>query len=369
MEFGAALGILLSAIVFVTMMSLLVAAHELGHFLAAKMCGMDVEEFAIGFGKWKWVYMRRNGTEYTFRPFPLGGFVRIKGMMPFEDGSETKIPRGFYSKSPLSRIVVLFAGPLFSVLFGIVVLAGVYMSWGKMMPVREPVIGLINPGGPADKAGLKLGDRILTIAGQPVDDYYDIVLAVRGHEGGPLEVSYRRDGKVNTAQVTPILDEQPTPVIGPNLEFTTARAKQYKIGARWSSEPTRLSPGIAMREAWLEPWRVGAQLIAVFSRPATIKNEVGGPATIAVVTHAATQSGLSQVIWLAAMLSITLGFMNLFPIPPFDGGQMSVAFVELLRGGRRLSFQLQSAINAFGFFLMIAILLGVLFVDFNRFAR
>src|ERR1700722_2710391 len=90
--------------VFLIMVTFLVAAHEYGHFLFARLNGMEVEEFSIGLGKPAWTWMRKKGTEYTFRPLPLGGFVRIKGMVPQEDGSEIDVPNGFYSKSPMARL-------------------------------------------------------------------------------------------------------------------------------------------------------------------------------------------------------------------------------------------------------------------------
>ncbi|HKU53309.1 MAG TPA: site-2 protease family protein, partial [Nitrospira sp.] len=182
MDFTAIPHYLLTAVVFVVMLCVLVAAHEYGHYLLARLFGMGVEEFAIGFGKkpiWTWMRktysVQRNPgpagpsvplhletssyptdgssalqpepetsptpsqvkltvqetTDFTIRPWPLGGFVRIKGMVPEEDGSETKVPGGFYSKAPWKRFIVLLAGPVFSVLAGVIILFGLKLAMGE----------------------------------------------------------------------------------------------------------------------------------------------------------------------------------------------------------------------------------------------
>src|SRR5579859_4472111 len=161
--------ILITIPVLLTMITLLVAAHEYGHYLFARLFKMDIEEFSIGFGhmpsgfakalgkKPYWTWMKKGDTEFNIRPLPLGGFVRIKGMMPQEDGSETKIENGFYSKSPAKRLAVLFAGPLFSVLAGMLVLVGMLTLVGKPV-VDETFFCSVRHGDPAERAGIQSGD-------------------------------------------------------------------------------------------------------------------------------------------------------------------------------------------------------------------
>src|SRR5207237_324639 len=148
----------LTIVAFLAMICVLVGAHEYGHFLFARLFKMEIEEFAIGFGKPKMSWMKRKGTEFTFRPVPLGGFVRIKGMQPEEDGSEIHVPNGFYSKPAWQRFAVLFAGPAFSILFGVVLLFGLFTIVGPRKVVDTPVIDNISADGPAAKAGMQPGD-------------------------------------------------------------------------------------------------------------------------------------------------------------------------------------------------------------------
>ena len=215
-----------TAVVLVVMFSVLVAAHELGHYLFARLFNMGVEEFAIGFGKkpiFQWMKrtytipikddevaaivhtssgidiegsghrpaedmveeespsgkILRETTRFTVRPWPLGGFVRIKGMLPEEDGSETTIAGGFYNKPPIQRLVVLFAGPLFSVLAGILILTPLYMTTGQGVPDLSPQIGAVSPEGPAGKAGLKEKDIVDSVDGKPISKFYELISIVR----------------------------------------------------------------------------------------------------------------------------------------------------------------------------------------------
>ena len=368
-------------LVFVTMISVLVAAHEFGHYIFARMFGMGVEEFAIGFGKKplltyaRRVYTIQSGdqtlteeTAFTIRPFPLGGFVRIKGMAPEEDGSEVRVAGGFYSFSPVKRFMVLFAGPLFSVLAGLALVIPVYMLDGVVRPVLKPVVGNVVVDHSADKAGLMRGDTITAINGKPVNRFYDMILAVRASEGKELKVGYRREGIEKTTSVMPALEESPSPVLDENLEPGDESKRQYKLGIAPDITRVRLGLFPATAEASKAPVAAVLGIVHMVMRPATAGESVGGPASIGVATAAAVRSGFFPVIWLSAMLSISVGIFNLIPVYPLDGGQMAMAFIEILRGGKRLSIQVQGAIANLGMGLIILLVVGVMFVDFNRFS-
>lgn len=369
--------ILLTIGVFLVMVSVLVFAHELGHYLVARAFHMDVEEFAIGFGK----KLARLGlvkprpapgdeapaaTEFTLRALPLGGFVRIKGMHPQEDGSEVYVKNGFYAKSPAARFLVLLAGPVFSVAFGVLALVLLYTTSGQPKADNSPVIGAIAQEGAAYKAGLRIGDRILSIAGRQTPTFFDFVKGVRSNPGVPIQVVYRRGGAEKTALMTPMRDTQPTPVLTDQLEVGTEKRIQGKSGAMWRVKKQRLALGPALAGALTQPLDIGRNMLGLITRPASAKEEIGGPIVIGQVTHQATKDGLATVIWLAAMLSMSLGFMNLLPIPPLDGGQMLVALVEGLRGGRRLSMKVQQAVVTVGLVLVGALVLSIFVNDVTR---
>jgi len=309
----------------------------------------------------------KDGTEFSLLLLPLGGFAAIRGMHPKPDGSETQVEAGFYSKSPLARWIVLFAGPLFSVLFGLILYTLLFVTVGEDRAVNQPILGPVREGAPAAVGGLKPGDKVVSVAGTPVSTFYDMLVIVRDRAGQPLEFVYERDGKRATTTITPQADQAPTPVISNKLEPTEARKVQGKIGAGWTSRRVALSLPEAMARAWQAPVRMVEGFVGLIKNPARAKDEVGGAATLATVTYHALEEGLAVLLGLAAGLSISLGIMNLLPVPPLDGGQMVVAFVEMLRRGRRLSIEVQQMVSTVGMVLVLALVIGVLAVDLNRF--
>jgi regulator of sigma E protease len=365
---------LLVAVVFVTLFALLVAAHEWGHYLSARMFRMGIEEFAIGMGKKIAIWRRRKQilddgteleTEYTIRLLPIGGFVRIRGMEPHEDGSETKVANGFYASHPWKRLVVLFAGPLFSLLAGVIVLTGLYSFSGIDRAVNKPIIGSVSEKGAAFQAGMLANDRVVSIDGTPVNSFSEIVNKTYQSGGKPLSFVVERDSKMMTLLVTPILAKGFR--LDSNLEPLQGREDLYRLGVSFKVERVGLTFGEALSEACSYPFKAIGGLLAIVKKPAIFEDSVGGPATIVSAVKSSVESSLYSVISLGGLLSISLGIMNLLPIAPLDGGQMVMAFVELLRGGRRLSFKVQNAVMTAGFMMVMLLMVSILFVDFRRF--
>lgn len=415
--------------VFLVMICVLVAAHEYGHYLFARLFGMGIEEFAIGFGrKPLWIWMRkkhrlpvspaegiamterqesgesddqegvssklfealepssgltqpptvveeRDGvpsvveeeTIYTIRPWPIGGFVRIRGMLPEEDGSEIKVATGFYSKSPLQRIVVLFAGPLFSVLAGIVILFSLYATEG--VKKLTPTIAGVLRNGPADKAGLKPGDKIVQINGQAIVTFYDSATMIWNSGGLPLALTFERDHKLSTVSITGTLDPQPTEVVGPDGQPTGERKRQYKIGYAPDRELVRIGTAEAAQMAFQTPVTVIRELGMLFQHKVKVEDELGGPIFMVMSTKEAAEQGIYMIVLLAGALSISVGIFNLLPIHPLDGGQIVVAIAEFLRGGKRLSFRVQNAVAGLGLLVLTLMVAGALLLDVGRIAK
>ncbi len=399
------------AIVLLVMLSVLVAAHELGHYPFARLFNMGVEEFSIGMGKrvallgrrpyivpilpgtdpvakslsegsvlegGKMVRMSelietpsgpalREETDFSIRSLPIGGYVRIKGMMPEEDGSEVRIPGGFYSKPPWQRLVVLFAGPLFSVLAGILILVPLYMTVGAMRPNPSPEISGIVTGGAANKAKLQAGDLFVSINGTPIREFYDARKIIDNSDGAPLKVVVSRKGKLVSTVVRPEQEKTAEQVVDKNLIPTGEYKRHWVLGVvPLPLERRRLNLPDALVEAVNQPIFALRGLASIVRYPSHTSDNVGGPVEIVQISQVATQAGPTYVLELSAMLSISLGIMNLLPIVPLDGGQMTVSLAEMLRGGKRLSIQVQGLLSTIGLTLVLLIVIGTTYIDVKR---
>lgn len=309
----------------------------------------------------------KEGTEFSILAVPAGGFASIRGMAPKPDASETQVNQGFYSKSPMKRLIVLFAGPLFSILFGIALITALYSTVGEAQAVNKPIIGIIQKDSAATKAGLKVGDTIVSINGVKTETFFDIIRTVRTSANVDLAVEYERKGQIYKTTLTPTLGKEETPVFQADLEPSGETKKQGLAGMLWDSKFVQLSPVAAFQKGVALPFRMVRDLVNIAKQPSRAKNELGGPGTIAVIAVDAAKQGVTTVMLLAALLSISLGVMNLLPIYPLDGGQMVVAFIEMLRGGKRLSMQVQGYVSTSGFFLVLALAATMLAMDVNRF--
>jgi len=319
--------------------------------------------------KYRPLLSRKNkeGTEFSLLMIPAGGFCSIHGMAPKPDASETTIEKGFYSKAPLKRLITLFAGPFFSIAFGIILITILYSTVGESQAINKPLIGVITKDSAAAKAGLKVGDTIVSINGTKPQTFYDVIQVVRKNANVELPVEYKRDGKVFRTTMTPTLGASETIVFNSELEPSGETKKQGLAGMLWDSKFVQLSPVIAFQKGVALPFKMVSDLVNIAKKPSRAKDELGGPGTIAIIAVDAAQQGITTVMLLAALLSISLGVMNLLPIFPLDGGQMVVAFIEMLRGGKRLSMQVQGYVSTSGFFIVLALAATMLAMDVNRF--
>ncbi|MCH7903182.1 MAG: site-2 protease family protein [Armatimonadetes bacterium] len=319
----------------------------------------------------------RSGTEFSLLVVPLGGFAAIKGMHAKPDGSEVDVPNGFYSKSPLKRWVVLFAGPLFSVVFGIALMVGLFTIVGENRPVNEPVIASVKEDSPADLAGLESGDRVISVNGRIVETFYDLTRGVKDswrledgeRVGVPLILTFERDGVTDTIALTPEITGEPLPGWNPDLTQSEEKEIRATLGVYYGTKYVRLSSSSALREAVQYPVLMVAGLAKMVVSPKSASDGLAGPATIAEFTGSAVERGLYPIISLMALLSISLGIMNLLPFPPMDGGQMIIAFVEMLRRGRRLSISVQNVLSQVGVAFIVVLFLTAITVDINRKAK
>jgi regulator of sigma E protease len=346
----------LLAVVGVTVVAfgLLIVIHEAGHFAVARLAGMRVERFSLGYGPVLWS-TRKGDTEYCLSAVPFGGYVRIAGMAPGEDVDPTD--RTQYANQPAwRRFAVIVAGPAMNYLAALALAAGLIAGYGFREPDPAPVLGEVLPGSPAARAGLQAGDRVLSVAGTPVDGWADLVTAVRAHPGQEIEVVLRRAGSPADAPPT-VLRARPEDAggfgrlgIGPSLRVLEAR------------------PGQAISVAVRRTNEKAAEILAGLSQVVTRKQkaELRGPVGIAQEMVRSARAGVAPFLMMVWFISIVLALFNLLPIPALDGGRLVFLLYEIVTR-RRVDQRVENLVHLVGFVLLFGLLVAVtLFGDLAR---
>jgi regulator of sigma E protease len=342
---------LTSALLFILILVCLVVAHELAHFATAKLFGVHVLEFGIGFPPRIWG-KRFGETEYTVNWVPLGGFVRLLGE---EDPSH---PRSLAARPAWQRLVVLVSGSIINLLLPIVLFA-----FALTVPHEESVgralIAAVAPGSPAAAAGLQAGDALLEIGGRDSKNTLEAGRLIRLNTGRDTEVRVRRGSEELTVHVTPRWappeGQGPTGIqIAPQVPFTETVSQMP-----WESLPNgarmTLDTMVLARNEIIS-WARGG------SRP-----QVAGPVAIAQTTgEIAREGGVSPLLELAALLSVNLGILNLLPLPMLDGGRALFVLIEVARRGRRIAPEKEALVHLVGFVLFLALAIAVTFADISR---
>ena len=338
-------------LIFLPVLSLLVLAHELGHFILAKRAGIKVHEFGFGYPP-RLFGIRRGETLYSVNLLPLGGFVKMLG----ENGASGD-PRSFASKSKRTRAAVLFAGSGMNLLLA-PVLFGIALMLGETVPCedchRVQVVG-VQVGSPAALAGLRDGDVLLTVNGQNVTSAEDVRAAVRNVGEREIDVAVQRDGSEEQVRLTPRINPQDgRPMMGVALGPPLVTVRRPV----WQAIP------LGIQRTWqtLKTLGEGLRQMVVQEQPV----ELTGPVGIARETGRVAQAGLSYLLQFTAFLSLNLGIFNLLPIPGLDGARLAFVALEGARGGQRISPQIEGLIHFVGLMLLITLMLFVSYHDVRR---
>jgi regulator of sigma E protease len=365
---------LLTAVVFLTMFCVMVAAHEYGHYLLARFFKMGVTEFSVGMGPKYTLFKRRyrqsDGedaeTEFNLRALPLGGFVKIVGMEPKEDGSETKELDGFYSKPPFQRILVLLAGPLFSVLLGWLILVPSLVAFG--IPEQTNIISKMSREDAGYLAGLRPGDKILKVDQTSISNPFELRASLAASGIKPYEFQIERKGQVMNFSVTPKMTPEAQEELDKEGHPTGRMAKRPIIGVSEFVESRRKpSLGEAASVATNLPIQAVKGLLNRLTTPKRLVEESTGIIGMVVITRNVVEESLEKVLTYSAYLSISIGIFNLLPIGMLDGGQILIALVEWIRRGKRLSLSVQNAFFGAGLALLLMFFLVVMRQDVLRF--
>ncbi|MEC9206836.1 MAG: RIP metalloprotease RseP [Pseudomonadota bacterium] len=323
---------------FLVVLTVLVFVHEMGHYVAARVCGIRVEVFSIGFGREIFGWTDRAGTRWRLSWIPFGGYVKMFGEMLAVKREENKTASSasmtreeeavaFNTKSVGQRAFVVAAGPAANFLLAIVILSGMFMSVGQQFTPAD--VGTVIPGKAADRAGFKPGDIILGIDGSRIQRFEQLAQTVRLYPGVPLEFTVSRDGIELTLVATPDVIEE-------EGRFGFQRYGQLGISRTGLDREFIIhGPVTAIWRATEETYVLASSILAalgqIISGTRTTK-EIGGPIRIAQMSGDVWAAGLVSLLMFATVLSINLGLINLFPVPMLDGGHLMFYAIEALRG-------------------------------------
>ena len=356
---------------FVVVLGILVFVHELGHFAVARMCGVKVDVFSIGFGKELWGRRDRQGTYWKIAAVPLGGYCQFLGdddASSAGDGKASELSEEekkftFQYQSPAKKLVIALAGPMSNYLFAILIFAVIFFLLGKIN--FPPVVGEVFENSAAAKAGIVANDRILTINGNKIDSFDDIRQEVDLTVGNEVVVELLRDGREIRLQFP--LTEMEVPEA--NGEMTKRPMLGVKSVNVIELDHEKLSLPQSLKEAFLEAWNVTEATLRGVGQMVTGKRsgeEIGGIIRIAEMSgDISKQNGILDLVVFMALLSINLGLINLFPIPVLDGGHIVIYLAEIAVG-KEINTQIKDALFKVGFSLIIALMIFATWNDFVR---
>ncbi|WP_019223763.1 RIP metalloprotease RseP [Bartonella rattaustraliani] len=359
------------SILFVIM--LIIFVHEMGHYLIGRWCGIKALVFSLGFGPKLFGYTDKYGTQWRLGLIPLGGYVKFIGEGEKVGGASSQfssiVDGSFACAHAWKKAATVFAGPFFNALFTVVILTFFFFIYGRA--VIEPVVGSLAKDSPAVQAGLKLGDRFIELDGQQVESFEDLMSYVTFHGGSPIEFKVERMGRVFTTVITPKIVERD--------DGFGNRIQSGMIGVGVPVDPnnlTRLDPAYvkhirynfmaAVKEASKRATFIVTQTVLFMSRLIGGKEDhcqLSGPSKTVKIAWKISETGFISLLNFAAFLSIGIGLINLFPIPPLDGGHLLFHVIEIFTR-RPISAKIQEIIFRLGFCVLILFMLFAFFNDY-----
>ena len=336
------LGIVLALISFL----LLVLGHEFGHFSVGKLLGFKINEFSVGMGPQLWG-KKKGETEYSFRAIPIGGYCAFEG----EDGEEEDEngnkkepdPRSFNLQPAWKKILVLVAGSFNNIVIGLIIFTVIFTVTGSLSTKISEVID----GKPAQLAGIEAGDRIVSVNGSRYSEWAEVTEAIAGAQSDDIDITVERNGQEIDFTVHSYKNEEGRKVIG------IMAGRDH-------------SPGKAVKTAFSECTAMIRALRDFFTRlfrGQASSDDVGSIVQIIAVSGEYAQNyGLTTVIYLIALVSVNLGFMNMLPIPGLDGGRILFVIIRWITRGK-LSDKVENIINNVFMILLIALMVILMFKD------
>lgn len=376
MDVSSGLGVLwdsalIKVVPFLFVLTVIVFFHELGHFLIGRLCGIKVLAFSVGFGPEIVGFNDRRGTRWKLCAIPLGGYVKFLGdenaaSTPDNAAvarmSDEERAMAFPAKSVGRRAATVAAGPIANFILAIVLFAAVAFTGGRV--VGDPVVSDVRAGSPAAAAGFAPGDRVKKLDGEEIAYFSDLQRYVSSRPGTPIAVEIERAGQSLTLTVTPREEEQDdgfgnkvrVPVIGLIASNESAAFRMEDVSAVE-----------AVKYGVSQTWFVTERTVSFIGGIVTGhqgSEQIGGPIRIAQVSSQVATLGFGALLNLAALLSVSIGLLNLLPIPMLDGGHLLFYAYEALRG-KPLSERVQEVGFKVGLFLVLSLMVFAFWNDIS----
>ena len=354
---------LLNIVAFLIVLSVLIVSHEFGHFIVAKMAGVRVLKFSLGFGP-KIFGKKIGDTEYLLSLLPLGGYVKPLGETPDEPVSEQDRPFSLTHQSIAKRFSVLVAGSLFNLLFAVLIFTCVYMIG---TPALIPRVGDVLEDSPAQYAGLRAGDVIEAIDGRPIELWQELHDSIEKSGGRELMLQVRRDGLARIHYLKPRLSAS-TDMFGNSVDsykigIAASTAKEYFITKRYN-------PAVALWKGFGDTWKWSKLTVMglgiLVRSPVERRKDIGGPILIGKLAGDFAQVSILSFVLLMAMISVNLGVLNLLPIPILDGGHIFFLFIEALKGSP-VGIRKMEIAQQIGLAVLLTLMVFVFYNDITRF--
>jgi regulator of sigma E protease len=350
---------MISVIYAIIALGILIFVHELGHYLVARMANVKVLTFALGFGK-KLFSFRKGETEYALCAVPLGGYVKLLGESPDDEIPEEEIPRSYSHKPPIVRIAIAFSGPFFNILFAAFLFFVIFVSGHSVLSTK---VGNIEKGFPADLAGIKQGDIITSIEGQPIEEWAELMDIMAKSQLKPMKFGIKRGDEQLDITITP------KEVEGKNIFGETISRKVIGVVASNQLLQRRETISGAASKAVAQTWNLSE--ITVLGMWKLVKGSIspkniGGPLLILDAAGKQAKEGKKNFVYFIAIISINLAVVNLLPIPILDGGHILFYVIEIVTR-RKVPMRTQEVAQKVGLGILIAIMALAFFNDITRF--
>ncbi|MCK5110204.1 MAG: RIP metalloprotease RseP [Arcobacteraceae bacterium] len=344
-------------ITFLIVLSILVFFHELGHFAVARLLGVKVYVFSIGFGK-KLISKQWKGTQWSFSLIPLGGYVKMKGQEDINPALINNDPDSYNTKTPFQRILILLAGPFANFLLAFVVYIAIGLLGNNHL---SPTIGKVIENSPAQKAGLKANDEILKINNTKIKTWDDLSIIIKNSKGG-LKFYIKRDGKLQTFIISAKLSDSQ------NMFREKIQKRMIGIAPAPKTVTIYYSPIESVIFAYDKTYDASKMIFLGLQKMIQgiiPTSEIGGVIAIGTVISQASQSSFVALLTIMALISVNLGVLNLLPIPALDGGHIMFNLYEMITK-RKPSNSVLISLTVAGWVILFALMGLGLYNDINR---